>query len=230
MEEAIVSVHTRAANTDDILGNTECESAKNYFIEQFNDGTVQFGPAWRDVSLLYIQGQIDIIAHLIRTTEMARLHKELYSAADSKNTPGVFEICSFPLDKLAQQTEMLRMYLCLSALYKRIVYCNVDYVCSFVDTFFLEELPPGETHHYTSRCEESLSDNGTIGFCLCILIAEQEDKKFSHSLCITGETGTSTTYYHMSAGDTCILPGKSLFSSPGSGEQLCTALTFLLTQ
>lgn len=205
----------------DDISDTECESVENYFIEHFNERTVMLGPASRNVSLLYIQGQIEIIAHLIRTTEMARLHDELHSATDSINTPGVFEMCSFPLEQLAQQTELLRMYTRLSDLYKRIVCCNVGFMCSFVDTFFLEELPPGETHHYTSSCQESLSDNGTGGFCLCILIAEQEDKKFSRSLSIAGETSTSTTYYHMSAGDTCILPGKSLLSSPGTGEKRC---------
>lgn len=222
MEEAIVSVITRVANMEDIsyTSSFECESAENYFIKHFNERTVMLGPASRNVSLLYIKGQIEIIAHLIRTSEMARLYKELHSELDIVEMPEMSFVSTMSclLDNLP--TELLIMHKCLSHLYTRIVCCRKGFICSGVEVLFLENLQAGETHQYNQ--ERSLQDKGVlVGFCLCILIAEQEDKKFSRSLSLTGETGTCTTDYHMSAGDTCILPGKSLLSSPGSGEQLC---------
>ena len=214
MESAVVSISKAVVNTDNTISSHDNETLKNYAIQHFYEGSVMLGPASRNVYLLYIKGQIEIIAHLIRTPEMARLYKELHSGLDSEEMPEMpgYWSRSCLLDNLP--TELLFMHKCLSHLYTRIVCCHAGFICSGVDTLFLENLPAGETHHYN---QESLQDKGVLGgFCLCILIAAKEDNEFSHSLSLTGETATCTADYHMSAGDTCIFHGKSFLSSPSS--------------
>lgn len=212
METAIVSVHTMADITDSIGHTQHIVTVENYAIHHFNQRTVMLGPASRNVYLFIIGGQIEIISHLIRTPEMALIHKELHSVADSRKKPGLFEMCSFPLKNLMMQTELMFLQKCLSKLYTRIACCNREFFCSSVDTFFLDELPASETHHYTSSDRDNVQGEGVVGFCLCVLIATKADNEVRCPLSLTGQSDTSTIEYHMSAGDTCLIYGKSFLS------------------
>ena len=214
METAIVSVHTKADITDSTGHTQHIVTVENYAIRHFNQRTVMLGPASRNVYLFIIGGQIEIISHLIRTPEMALIHKELHSLADCRKKPGLFEMCSFPLKNLMLQTELRFLHKCLSKLYTHIACCNREFICSSVDTFFLDELPASETHHYTSSDRDNLQDEGLVEFCLCILIAAKSDNEVRCPLSLTGQsdTSTGTIEYHMSAGDTCLIYGKSFLS------------------
>ena len=91
MESAIVSVRTKADITDSTEHTQRIVTVENYAIHHFNQRTVMLGPASRNVYLFIIGGQIEIISHLIRTPEMALIHKELHSLVDCRKKPGLFE-------------------------------------------------------------------------------------------------------------------------------------------
>jgi len=186
------------------------ESSERYTTIGFSKVLLLFGPATRMAAIYHIKERIHIIAGVIRTPEMASVHREVHKDNDSVRHPGLFKMCSFPLDNVMQQTKLLCMYKYVTHLYSTL--CNEVSTCRKVDTFFLEGIPAGEVHQYSSS-DDILMDKGTEGFCLCILIATETDKAFRGPISLSGVMDTCKFLYHMSAGDTCLLFGMS-FSLP----------------
>lgn len=205
----IVSVQT--AVTSDV--SRIIETTERYTIKCFTNVLLEFGRVIRTAALLRIKKHIKIIAGIIRTPEMAFVHKEMAFIheelqLDADRTK--FKMCSFPLDNAPRHRKLRCMQYYVSRLYASTLLCVT---CRKVDVFFLDEILVGKVHQYSST-GDILPDKGSWGFFLCILIATEEDEAFSGSLSLSGATDTCKFVYHMSAGDTCLLFGMSCISFP----------------
>ena len=202
-QREVVSVHTIVDNTIGVHDVTEKYSSKH-----FTEVLILFGQAVRKAALLHINNCIDIVAGVMRSKEMASVHKELMASCDAGNARHTVEanMCSFFLDPVTQHQKLLRMYQKASYLYSTLRSGKIH--CSKADTFFLEELPHGQVHHYSCGGDTPL-DQGSGDLCLCVLIATGLDHAFSGSLTVARSVtaATSKLVYRMSAGDTCLLFG-----------------------
>jgi hypothetical protein len=205
-QREVVTVHT-------LVENTTCvhEVSEMYTSKHFTEVLILFGQAVRKAALLHINKHIDIVAGVMRSKEMASAHKELMASCcddcNARHTVAA-KMCSFFLDPVTQHQKLLGMYQRASYLYSTLRSGKIH--CSQADTFFLEDVPLGQVHHYSCGGDNP-PDQGSGDLCLCILIATGLDKAFSGSLTLAiSVTATSKLVYRMSAGDTCLLFGMVL--------------------